>query len=186
MSNQLSFDLGLPVIPEVKDKGLFPELLRIYNAIKITAAVVDNYTGRAPDLQDPDADTDITQLHTLGNFSKFSAVAAEPVVAGRMITFVSVGGEFRVRHPNTSWGQMAYAMCLKDAAAGEITIGMTCGVIKLSAAVLQVGLYRHVNDGYIGSTQDVGTSAQIIGYSLSPDALYIQPDLTFITSGFLP
>lgn len=40
-----SIDTGLPASPEVGDPRLFPEFLRIYNAIKILAQTLDDYTN---------------------------------------------------------------------------------------------------------------------------------------------
>lgn len=38
-------NLGLPAVPESGDPKIFPELVRIYNAIKILAQGVDTYTN---------------------------------------------------------------------------------------------------------------------------------------------
>lgn len=43
--NYTTVDLGLPNVPDIKDPKLFPEFVRIYNAIKILAQGVDTYTN---------------------------------------------------------------------------------------------------------------------------------------------
>lgn len=40
-----TINLGLPAVPETTDPKLLPELVRIYNAIKILAQGVDTYTA---------------------------------------------------------------------------------------------------------------------------------------------
>lgn len=44
-SDYTTVNLGLPAVPESKNPELFQELVRVYNAIKILAQGVDNYTA---------------------------------------------------------------------------------------------------------------------------------------------
>lgn len=44
-SSQSSVNLGLPAVPETTDSKLFQELVRVYNAIRILAQGLDDYTG---------------------------------------------------------------------------------------------------------------------------------------------
>jgi len=55
-ANYTTVNLGLPAVPESSDPKLFPELVRIYNAIKLLASSVDTYT------KDGTLSTDLTQV----------------------------------------------------------------------------------------------------------------------------
>lgn len=66
MSQQLSFNLGLASIPETTNVEMFPEILRLYNAIKITATQLDLYTGNAvDDVGDSPSTIKTTQINNL-------------------------------------------------------------------------------------------------------------------------
>lgn len=43
-----STDLGLGLLPETKDKQNFPDMLRVYNALRALAGNLDSYTGKVP------------------------------------------------------------------------------------------------------------------------------------------
>ena len=41
----LSFNLGLPAVPETENKAIFLELAKLYNAVNIIAQTLDTYTS---------------------------------------------------------------------------------------------------------------------------------------------
>lgn len=45
-TQSLSVDLALPAVPAIQDPQLFEEALKIYNALRIVASALDDYTGQ--------------------------------------------------------------------------------------------------------------------------------------------
>ena len=44
-TSSLSFNLGLPAVPETENKAIFLELAKLYNAVNIIAQTLDTYTS---------------------------------------------------------------------------------------------------------------------------------------------
>lgn len=86
ISAQSTVNLGLPAVPESTDPKLFQELVRVYNAIRILAQGLDEYTGNGTiitrvESTETNAESDLAQIITkfrqfkseLGNFVDTSA-----------------------------------------------------------------------------------------------------------------
>lgn len=177
MGQNLSFSLGLAQIPEIKESELFPEFLRIYNAIKLTASQLDSYTGNSP-LEDGE-EIRPTQIN---NLLTCTWVCGDAIPTARLVYIQDVGGEARAKLGNNPYLGRSVAIALEEGVVGESARFLLKGTLKFEVGDLTPGAtYRHVGSGYIAKDADVTTywEKQIIGWAIDSAHLWFEPDLTF-------
>ena len=175
---ELSFNLGLAAVPELKDSELFPEFVRLYNAIKLTAAMLDNYTGNTPTSEDSDEKRP-TQINT---FHTFSLPAKEKINLARLVSIYNDSGTSKLKQGSAIFGSnpRIQGIALETKKAGEVCKFLLKGLIKFDDAALVPGsYYRHVGSGYMQSDteQESYWNYQIIGYAVDEYYLWFDPDI---------
>ena len=91
-TQQLSMNLGITQVPETQDQKLFPELLRIYNALNIVASALDSYTGALP--PPPSTWSALTPVDTIQTqrTQRLYLQFSESVGAGELVTIWNDAG----------------------------------------------------------------------------------------------
>lgn len=179
MSGEISFNLGLASIPETRDKELFPEFLRLYNAIKLTAAMLDARTGYTT--TNSDEARPFTSSLTLANYTTFDMICQGAIPAARLCTIVAVGGSSRAKLVDFS-NNLARCISMGDYENGEVGKFMLTGLIKFDSDALTAGAnYRNAGSGYMNLETAMPTywQKQFIGFALDTQHLWFQPDITF-------
>lgn len=171
---QLSFSLGLAQIPEIKESELFPEFLRLYNAIKLTAAQLDAYTGNSPATVGEER-----RPGAINNLLTCSWVCSGAVPMARLVCITNVAGEARAKLGSVG---AVRAIALEEGATGETINFLLKGAVTFSEGDLTPGeTYRHVGSGYIDKDSNIGSpySYQVIGWAIDSATLWFEPDLYF-------
>jgi hypothetical protein len=178
MPQQISFPLGLAVLPETKDPEVFPEFLRIYNAIKLVATMLDSYTGNTP-IQSGELRS-LESTLKLSTFTRFDAECDGEIAGGRVAYITSEG---KAKQPALYGIYPPMKMIpLADYSSGDIGTFILSGLVTFDSAALTPGdNYRHVMGGYIDKDSNIPEywTHQYIGFALDETHLWFAPDLTY-------
>src|SRR5574343_1467532 len=112
---ELSFNLGLSAIPETTDSAMFPELVRLYNAIRITASMLDSYTGNTPTVEEGEE----KRPAQINNFHTFTLPAGEDISVGRCVYVYNNSGTAEIRTGSAL--VPIHGIALETKAEGEIS-----------------------------------------------------------------
>lgn len=172
MATSQSVNLGLPAQPLVSDQEMYYELLRVYNAIRLTLQAVDNNTGAiSPDKQYWD-EIGFTRL-TVGNMSKIYVEAAVALSYGNTVGIGGDGKAYKAR--NGVRACVGFCSDPEGAAVGDITEIQLLGLFPpFTAGTLTpgAGYYQSATAGVIGVA---GSGTQFVGYALSDTRLWFNP-----------
>lgn len=172
LNNELSINLGLPAMPLVQDQKLFPEFVRVYNAIKQLATALDRYTGIVGEPQELWDQIGVTQC-TVGINSKVYLTAGEAISRGNLVGIDLTGRAFLAEDQVLS----AVGFCT---APGTTPLGHTVEIQLLGMfplfppSTLSPGepYYCSSTPGLIGP---VGSGTQCVGIAITDQALFFNP-----------
>jgi len=173
---QLSFNLGLGATPEVAaDPQTFQELIRMYNAIRILGAYVDQYTGNA--YHDPAVYFDYTPQDTVlvGNTAFVYAKLTEAIAtAGTIVTFGSEAVTNVLTAGLNSSATPARGMTMEQGKlAGEYTKILLFGLFPYASGLLSgATYYAHLS---IPGAFTITPGGQVLGVALSGTSLFFNP-----------
>lgn len=176
---ELSFNLGLAVLPETKSAD-FAEFLRLYNAIKLVAARLDVYTGYAPVA--PGEQKPLHETVTVGQQTTLYLPCNTAITAGSLCTTVQVGDETRARTVGFGAHGMARFIAMQDAEVGDVGKFLLFGLIYFEEGGLSAGeTYYNVGSGYLDKQSSTANywTRQAVGYALTTNHLWFQPDWLF-------
>lgn len=186
--SSLSFNLGLPQIPETQDKALYPELVRVYNAINVLARGLDSFLGSvSPPVEDWPEITPEMSLK-LQNFSKVYCQFDVAVPLGAAVNLYNVGG---VLHAKLAKADSATTPChgfcsvllgVVAGAFGEVTLA---GANIFLGGVIPGARYFLSNTSTTGQVQNLPPSSGIvqpIGFGLSSTTIWWMPTLLLTAS----
>lgn len=176
---QNSFSLGLSQTPETTDSKIFPELVRIYNALHIMQDALDAYTGHVP--TPPQYYNQITPAQSLGSSgsNKLYCKANENIGAGHVVGFSNIAGEIQARKAGGGTGGKAQGICN---VSGGVLAGQYGEFIFLSGLSQYIGGMTKGIVYYLSSTTPglitsaAGTTP--IGFALDSSLLFVQIALT--------
>jgi len=174
---KFSVDLGLPVLPELEDPKLFLELLRIYNAIKITMSAVDAYSAVEPTDVLYRADTTPDQaLAGVTRSHRFYLQAGEDLTAGQVVFIGADELAYAVKPITPDDGRPYVAFVGEDTLTGVWGIFYTKGVITLSSATLEAGKVYWCTDSGNLCADTHAQKYQPVGVALTSSHLLFDPD----------
>ena len=185
---ELSFNLGLPQIPETQDKDLYQELVRIYNAINIVARGLDTLVGAAtPPVEDwPQIPPEVSVKAQ--NFSKIYAQFDVDVPLGACVNLYNVAGVTHVRMARAnSASTPAHGFCsvLLGVEAGDFGEVTLFGANIFLGGVIPGARYFLSNTSTTGQIQNIPPGSGIIqpvGIGLSTTVLWFNPVLLLTAS----
>ena len=156
-----STDLGLGQFPETKDPHAFPDILRIYNGLRLLQKQLDVYTGNVP----------ITQA----NFSqpspvKLLATATVAITAGSLVNFQIAGTTLQAQLGDIAAGLPVQGIAIKAAALGAQVECMHFGASPALYVGLTPGTYYY--SGPAGALT-ITPTAQRVGMAISPVSLFL-------------
>lgn len=186
-NNQTSINTGLSQLPDNPDdiSKVYPELVKIYNAIKILSQNIDTYTGA---LQQPASAWPNIGLNTIlsQNIDKLYVIYDETVIAGAMIHLYNVSGVLHAR--------LAKAADATKPARGFSSNAVTSGdygeviLFGLNSffAGLTIGATYYLSPtsttGQVTTTKPTtaGQVVQAVGFALSGASLFFNPPVAVI------
>ena len=173
--NNFTSNLGLSVLPDTNDGKAFPDLFRVYNAIRILASNLDTYTGVvAADIGDQPNIAPATSL-LIGNqcrmYIKFDVAATY----GQPINIYN-NTERRARLADAATPNYAHAFCNSLSVAAD-NYGEVVLIGALAINGITPGAYYYLGNtaGTIGAA--VGTNKQVLGFGLDTTHLFFNPQL---------
>ncbi len=181
-NNPISVNLGLPATPDIKDKQLFVEFLRVYNAINNLARALDTYSGSTQESEQYWDQIEIKAIR-VQNLTKLYPIFSVDVPAGAMINVYNVSGVLHARlasaADNTKPARGFSTAAVSSGDRGEVLLlganthlsGLTPGTLYyLSEASLT---------GQVTETAPVtvGNLIQPVGFAVSSSVLFFNPTL---------
>lgn len=184
MTQKFSMDLGLAFIPETPNAAIFEELYKVYNAIKILASAVDQYTGAIRPDEDtwsllPPQSTVFSQ-----NTNRIYVPFSEDISPGELVNLYNDAGTLTAKLAGgTAWigedcrGFSSLGVTVLAGDYGEVTL---FGLHTLISGATPGALYyvSNTTTGNITTTPPVsGEHSQPIGIALSATSLFFNPPL---------
>lgn len=181
-----SVDLGLSRQPDTTDPVLFPELMKIYNALQNLALAMDYNTGAsiptAAEMQQLLANNSVL----VGRQSRLFCKATETISAGAIVDFTFDGTMHNVRLANATNGVERRCRGFNPGAtvaAGNYAEMQLMGLCTVYAG-LTVGTtyYLSTTPGVISTAPPANGShlIQPVGFALHPNMIFFTPSL-FVT-----
>lgn len=168
--DSLSYNLGLAAIPETRNPELFPEFVRLYNAVKIVAEKADIAAGTFPGSALAETPTPI------GSNLKLSGILFyEDMYPGTFVRFELLSGENQARKSSYDavHGFVSSNELITAGSRGEITL---FGIYPFGGGAL-TPCTRYTGFGtntgqIIVENLSASPPNQYIGYALTPDLLF--------------
>ena len=162
MKAAYSTDLGLGQFPETKDSKTFPDILRIYNAIRQLQGRLDQYTGNIPVGQ--------------ANFSQPSPVrlvstATVAITAGSLLNLQLPGTTLQARLADSGLALAPQGVALKTVAAGAQLEVAHFGSVTFYAGLVPGAIYYSGLGGAL-SAAPIGPP---VGMATSTTSLFFNP-----------
>lgn len=169
LSNEISFNLGLPATPITTDNELFMELNRVYAAIRAVAYRLDSTTGGLS----PEGSlwTEVGSGNLTAANPKFYMEAAVDLTYGNTIQISSAG----LAEKGTDGKVVGFCSVPGGVLTGEVTEVTVIGMYPaFPPTTLTPGVF-YVQSGSAGQVGNVGT--QKLGFAVSDTQLYFMPQL---------
>jgi hypothetical protein len=185
-NKEVSFNLGIGSSPETEDEKIFPELVRIYNAINSLAVQLDSYTGSMALKQEDRGTPASSPAKTIKsqNTNRLYAVASEDLDVGDIVALYNDAGTYKFRKatanltpPYPYWGVGAVTKAYSTGAQVE---AFTFGLIDCYSG-LTAGAAYFLSNAAPSSALNITTTVpgavwtQYIGIALSGGALFLNP-----------
>lgn len=183
-----TINTGLSVLPmEVKDSAAYAEFIKLYNAVKIVAQAMDTYTGIGTYPAD--------QWNQVGNsgilvqnHTKIYPVCAEASISkGQLVALRDVGGVTQavLSFAGSTDIRKCRGFANTDGVSGQRMEVVLQGLYPYAGG-LTVGQTYYQSNGTYGAFTAVtpsgaGNIRQGIGYAVSTNAMYFNPNLDPIT-----
>lgn len=171
-AHPLSFNLGLPEVPITENQELWQELLKVYNATRQVAYMLDTITGH---ITPPTADW--AQLG-VGNAThsnpRFYMPAYENLSYGNTIEIYNAGAGVGQAKKGTSGKVVGFCSAIGGTTIGNITEVTIFGKYPAFApSTLTPGTFY----GQSATPGVIGTPGQVLGFALSDTTFYFLPQL---------
>lgn len=179
-----AINLYLPQNPETSDPTLYPELAKVYNALRNLQIGITQYAGVG---QRPQIDWALlTPLDTvvLQNLTRVYVQASENIPLGNTISFFDGGGGvLRARRANATSGTIfpAHGFCttlggITSGQYGEVMLAGLCPYI--SGLAIGQTYYQSTTPGVITNIKPAGPNlGETVGYAIGGNLLMFQPIL---------
>lgn len=157
-----STDLGLGILPETKDPKIFPDMLRIINAIRILQAKLDIYTGNVP----------VSQLSfTQSSPDRVQATCSVAISVGSLVNFSGSTTTLSAQLADSGLLLPAQGIAVSNYAAGTQGVFILAGQCPHFLG-LSIGQIYYL--GAAGTLQLTPT-AYPVGLALSTTTLWMKP-----------
>lgn len=163
MNQSYSTDLGLGQFPETKNSQFFPDMLRVYNALRLIQGKLDQYTGNVPPSQ--------------ANFSQPSpvrllATATVAITAGSLLNFQVPGTTLQAQLADPTLVLIPQGIALKPAAIGAQVEILHFGTTPALFTGLVPGTVYYSGPAGTLSAAPVGPP---VGMAISTTAIFFKP-----------
>jgi hypothetical protein len=184
---QYSTDLGLSLTPELqesKNPGVYGEMIRMRNALRILQGALDLYTGALS----PDSTlwsvTSVTSYLRTENISRVYFQTTEAISVGQAVNIYSSAGVTYARLANaTNNTKPCRAYATTNIASGDFGEFILLGAHPLITGVTGgTDYYLSTTGGALTATPPaaVGNIVQKVGWGLNSTTLYFNPSLTWV------
>ena len=167
MSGQLSLNLGLDVLPTTKTQDVYPDIFKLYNAVKLIADALDNYTGEL--IPEVPAGSNMSAFGVnylrLQKIARVYLQASVAISAGNM---VSINGTSKIALGAAGTVVGFAPAAIANGAYGEIQL---LGLCTALSGLTPGAMYYAAASGGISTT----VSAQKIGFAISSTLLFVNP-----------
>jgi hypothetical protein len=174
-----STNLGLSIIPEAdeqQDPALYKEALKLRNAMFALQAALDNLTGAIG--EDPSYWSSVTpdQWIRTQNLTRVYLKASENLILGNTVNFWNNAGTLNARKANALTPNFARAFSTGNVNAGSYGEFILCGVATITGLTPGAVYFQSDSAGLI-STSPGSTYTQYLGFALSTNKLYFNPQI---------
>lgn len=175
LDRELSVNLGLPAAPLSNTPELFSEMLRVYNALRILANALDDYTGV---ISPPNSEWSQLGIQVRSHgMNRVYLPAFENIAYGETVAFYNDAGTVKLRKAVVS----TYPCRGYCSVSGGVTAGQTCEAVLFGvSATFTAGTFTVGATYYQAATAGAitnGVTAQKVGYAMTTSLLFFNPDL---------
>ena len=175
-TERFSLNLGLPAVPVTNNPELWTEFIRVYNAVRILAGAMDNYTGALNELPDVWNQLGVSRCYD-GLNTRIYLEAGESIAYGRTIG-IDGSGLARLADDGVYFA-IGFSTNTTTAALGDMVEIQQRGIFPAFPAATLTPGNRYYQSSTPGSVGAFGTGTQCIGYAISDTILYFNPQLQF-------
>jgi len=180
-TSRLSTNLGLDVLPAIKDREAFTEFVGVYNAIRAAAANLDVYTGA---LQYPSSEwSQLGPSQTLwtAGANRLYLIFSDAATPGNMMSIWDDAGVMKAR---LAGGAAWVGGDCRGYATGTVNAGDYGEIILFGLCTVVSGLTRgatywasNATTGAFTGTKPAANNNRIqpIGYALTDSTLFFNP-----------
>lgn len=175
-TERFSLNLGLPAVPITNNPELWTEFIKVYNATRLLAGALDQYTGALGELPELWNQLGVSRCYD-GLNTRIYLEAGEAIAYGQTVG-IDGSGLARLADDGVYF---AIGFCTNTTAAGvgdPVEIQQRGIYPAFPAATLTPG-NRYYQSGTPGTIGAGGTGTQCIGYAISDTILYFNPQLQF-------
>ena len=166
--NSSTSNLGLDIMPITQDPQVLPDMIRVYNAIKLLSSNLDIYSGVQGESSDYWGQAGITRL-LITNLCRLYVPASEAISAGMIVNLYNNGGNLTARKASDNYSPNAFA--LANSTNGQIEVALM-GVNSAYSGLTPGTVYHtSTTPGYISSAP--GLNSQVVGTALNSTSLWI-------------
>jgi len=174
-NRELSFNLGLSSSPSsnIEDSEIYAELQRLYQAVNLLAAKLDEYTGVIPEAVANRPYVNPTRVNRAFGMTRFYAEAAVDLVKG---TIVSLGTDGLLVKALPS--KATVFIVLEDTAAGNHAPAARHAVVDGFVGLTPGTSYvNSTTAGAIATSVATGNTRRYLGIALNSTTFYFCPDI---------
>lgn len=178
---QLSFQLPLDLSPSTDDITL-EERIQVHNAIQVIASQLDVYSGHTVYGTSERQYLNFTDTLQVGNTNYAYMEAGESLSAGQFVTIYQSGGIAKLKKAaGPSYAGDVRGWVDESAGAGDSVKITFWGVYEYLSSLTPGNVYwaSTVTAGNAMDSKPSGSGdiAQVIGFALDADTLFVRPDM---------
>lgn len=177
--NSYTSNLGLDIMPITQDPQVLPDMIRVYNAIKLLASNLDIYSGAQGESSDYWGQAGITRL-LITNLCRLYVPASESISAGMIVNLYNSGGNLTARKAvdsttsiNTGVYYPQNAFALSNSTGGQVEVALMGVNTAYSGLTPAVTYYTSSTPGYITPADTYHKN--VVGTALNSTSLWIPP-----------
>ena len=175
---QFSLNLGLDVMPISQDPDAMPDLMRLYNAVKLLAGALDEYTGALGAESGDYSTAGLTKLRLTGT-TRIYVLFSEAVTSGQLVTLYNNAGVLTAKKAGGgTWAGLARGFVLSSVSNGAYGEVFLQGANNAISGMTPGTLY-YTSDVTAGAVSTGATTPHIqpVGIALSANTLWFTPAL---------
>ena len=178
--NSYTSNLGLDIMPITQDPKVLPDMIRVYNAIKLLASNLDIYSGAQGESSEYWGQAGITRL-LITNLCRLYVPASETIKAGMIVNLYNSSGNLTARKAVDSpsnksdpyYPQNAFA--LSNSVGGQVEVALMGVNTAYSGLVPGTTYYTSTTPGNITAAGNITYHLNVVGTALNSTSLWIPP-----------